>query len=150
MIFQDLTSSFKRQLLEATHDFTPTTGHVFKIALYDNTANLNSSTTAYTTTGEIVATGYTLGGMIITTTEPADNGTVGYVNFADATWTGASFTARGALIYNTTPNGIYSNPSVMVLDFGMDRLTTPAGVFVITMPQNNSSYALIRIADSNA
>ncbi len=150
MIFQDLCSSFKAQLLSGVHDFTPSTGDIFKLALYSSSANLSSSTTAYTTTGEIVVTGYTSGGITLTTTAPAYYGTVGYVNFADVSWTAPGLVARGGLIYNTTPNGSYTNPSVVVLDFGMDRLAQPDGTFAITMPQNNSQYALIRIADSNA
>lgn len=140
MIQQILTTSFKKELLEAKHDFR-TTGDTFKIALYLSSADLNSSTTAYTTTGEIPSgTGYTTGGATLTNVDPSSSGTVGFTQFQTVTWN-ANITARGALIYNSTEAG---NPSVMVLDFGMDR-SSVSGVFTITFNTFNSQLALIRL-----
>jgi hypothetical protein len=149
VIFQDLTTSFKKELLEGVHDFR-VGQDVFKMALYSSSANLSASTTAYTATGEISASGYTSGGIILPQTDPGSGGTVGYVNFTSVSWSGASIAARGALIYNSTPStGSYTNPSVMVIDFGMERVAA-SGTFTVTMPTNDQWHALIRIADSNA
>lgn len=144
MIQQDLTVSFKKELLEGKHDFR-TTGNIFKIALYSSTATLNSSTTAYTSTGEISATGYTAGGATLTNVNPSSGGLVGYCSFQTVTWSGSGITARGALIYNSSQAG---NPSVMVIDFGMDR-SAQSGTFTITFPTADSTNAIIRIAGSN-
>lgn len=141
-IIQALTVSFKQQLLEGVHDFR-TGGDTFKIALYTNAANLNSSTTAYTTTGEVVGDGYTAGGATLTNITPASGGIVAYASFLPVTWNG-DITARGAMIYNTTPAHTYSNPSVMVIDFGIDRVA-PSEVFTITFPTADQTSAIIRV-----
>lgn len=143
MINQCLTTSFKKQLLEGVHDFRASGGDTFKIALYSSSASLGSSTTAYTATGEVSGSGYSAGGATLTNVAPASSGTTGYTNFATVTFN-ASVTARGALIYNTTPAHTYTNPSVMVIDFGMDR-SSVSGVFTITFPTTDAQNALIRL-----
>jgi hypothetical protein len=142
-----MCTSFKQQLLQAVHNFTLSTGNTFKIALYTNTATLDATTTAYTATGETTntsGTAYTAGGLALTNVTPLSASTTGYTNFQNATWNSASFTARGALIYNSTASG-FTNPSVVVLDFGSDK-TASAGTFTVVMPTNDASNALIRIA----
>lgn len=144
-----MCTSFKKQLLEAVHDFRLTGGDTFKIALYTNSATLDASTTAYTTSGETTNTAgsaYTAGGNTLTRIDPTSSGTTAFTDFADTSWASASFTARGALIYNTTPSsGAYTNPSVVVLDFGSDK-TASAGTFTIVFPAADASNAIIRIA----
>lgn len=139
MIQQTLTASFLKELLQGIHDFR-VAGDVFKISLYDSTATLNSSTTAYTTTGEITGTGYSAGGATLTNVEPASGGTTGYTSFSTVTWSESIITARGALIYNSTE----SNKAVMVLDFGMNR-SSESGTFSITFPTADSTSAIIRL-----
>lgn len=146
MIQQILTTTFKQQLLEGAHDFRATGGDTFKIALYTSAATLNSSTTAYTTDGEVADSGYTAGGATLTNVDPASSGTTGYTSFAAVTWSSSGITARGALIYNTTPAHTYTNPSVMVIDFGMDRSSDANGNFTITFPTVSSQTAIIRLA----
>jgi len=144
-ITQALCTSFKVQLLKAQHDFSAAGGHTFKIALYEDTASLNSATTDYTTTGEITGTGYTAGGETLTTVEPTSSGETAFPDFGDVTWSGASFTARGALIYNTTTGGgSGTTDAVMVLDFGTDK-TVSAGTFTINFPTADATSAIIRI-----
>jgi hypothetical protein len=144
-----MCTSFKKQLLEAVHDFRLTGGDTFKLALYTNSATLDASTTAYTTSGETTNTAgsaYTAGGNTLTRIDPTSSGTTAFTDFADTSWASASFTARGALIYNTTPSsGAYTNPSVVVLDFGSDK-TASAGTFTIVFPTADASNAIIRIA----
>jgi hypothetical protein len=144
-----MCTSFKKQLLEAVHDFRLTGGDTFKLALYTNSATLDASTTAYTTSGETTNTAgsaYTAGGNTLTRIDPTSSGTTAFTDFADTSWASASFTARGALIYNTTPSsGAYTNPSVVVLDFGSDK-TASAGTFTIVFPAADASNAIIRIA----
>lgn len=142
-----MTTSFKKQLLEAVHDFR-TTGDTFKIALYTSSATLDASTTAYSSTDEITNTSgsaYTAGGADLSNVNPSTSGTTALTDFADETWSSASFTARGALIYNSTPTHTYTNPSVVVLDFGSDK-TASAGDFTIVFPTADASSAIIRIA----
>jgi hypothetical protein len=132
-------NTFRTGLLNGTFNFTSGT---FYIALYTNEATLDASTTAYTTTGEVVASGYTAGGEILTinqvpTTGNAPN-TTAYISFANASWTGA-FTARGALIYKAGDNG-----AVCVLDFGADKTST--NTFVVQFPAATDTTAIIRIA----
>lgn len=142
MIAQTLTTSFKVQLLTATHDFTPSTGDTFKMALYLPTADIGASTTAYTTTGEITGTGYTAGGITLTTVTPTSSGTTAYVSFSTATFTGVvSSSIAGALIYNSSK----SNKSVAVLDFGSTKTSTVANPLVITFPTASSTTAIIRL-----
>jgi hypothetical protein len=144
-----MCTSFKKQLLEAVHDFRLSGGDTFKLALYTNSATLDASTTAYTTSGETTntsGTAYVAGGNTLTRIDPTSSGTTAFTDFADTSWASASFTARGALIYNTTPSsGAYTNPSVVVLDFGSDK-TASAGTFTIVFPAADASNAIIRIA----
>ena len=134
-------NSFKQQLFEGDFDFSATTTQTFKIALYTNNATLDQTTTTYTgTTGEVVATGYTAGGEAITPSLAIDSSTgIAYIDFSDASWSGA-FTARGTLIYRVTTG----NPAICVLDFGSDKTSTTT--FVVEFPPNTSTGALIRLA----
>lgn len=137
-ILQTATTSFKVQLLEGVHDFLTDT---FKIALYTGDASLNASTTVYSTTDEVTGTGYTAGGNALTPTTPTSSGTVAYVSFANTSWTSASFTARAALIYNSSQG----DKSVAVLDFGSDK-TVSNSTFTITFPTNDATNAIVRIS----
>jgi len=135
MIVQGQTTSFKKELYEATHNFTTDT---FKIALYTANATLDQDTTTYTATGEITGTGYTAGGKILVSpVVNASDGTA-YISFNNISWPTSSFTVRGALIYNSSE----ANRSVAVLDFGSDKTT--ASTFTITFPVNTATSALIR------
>jgi hypothetical protein len=134
-IVQTQTTSFKAELYQGIHNLTT---NVIKIALYTGNANLNEDTTAYSATNEVVATGYTPGGETMTGITISTSGSTAYVNFANVSWT-AALTARCALIYNDTVAG---NPSIAVLDFGSDKTSTTT--FLITMPANTSTSALIR------
>jgi len=140
-ITQALCSSFKREIFEATHDFNASGGNTFKVALYTSSASLSAATTAYTTSGEVTGTGYTAGGKALTNVDPVLSGTTGFVDFSNISWTSATFTARGALIYNST-NG---NKAVVVLDFGGDK-DVSNGTFSISFPTPSSTAAIIRIA----
>jgi len=140
-ITQTLCTSFKVELLTGTHNFTATTGDSFKIALYTSSATLGATTTAYSSTNEVSGTGYTAGGAALTEVTPTSSGTTAYVDFGDATWSSATITARGALIYNSTD----SNKAVAVLDFGADKTSTN-GDFTVQFPTADSSTAIIRIA----
>lgn len=138
-------TSFKQQLLEGVHDFRLTTGDVFKLALYTSAATLNAATTAYTATGEVPDSGsYTAGGGALTNVSPSVSGTTAFTDFADLTFTTATITARGALIYNSTPAHTYTNPSCIVLDFGADKSST-SGDFTISFPVADAANAIIRI-----
>jgi VCBS repeat-containing protein len=136
-----MCTSFKKEVLEALHDFNTTSGSVFKIALYTSTATLDATTTAYSTTNEVVGTGYTAGGVTLTNIDPVTSSTTAFADFADATWTSATITAAGALIYNSSQ----SNKAVAVLSFGGDKTSTN-GDFVIQFPAADASNAIIRIA----
>lgn len=119
---------------------------VFKIALYTNSATFDASTTAYTATNEVPASGtYPSGGGTLTNVSPTSSGTTSFTDFADITFTTATITARGALIYNTTPGHTYTNPTVVVLDFGSDRVST-AGDFTVIFPTDDALNAIIRIS----
>ncbi|CAB4141950.1 hypothetical protein UFOVP421_41 [uncultured Caudovirales phage] len=144
-ISQAMPTSFKQQLLEGVHDFRASGGDTFKVALYTNAANLGASTTAYTATGEASGAGYSAGGATLSAVNPSTSGTTALTDFADVTFSGATITARGALIYNTTPGHTYTNAAVAVLDFGSDRTST-AGDFTIVFPAADASNAIIRIA----
>lgn len=149
-IAQTLTTSFLKELFLGVHDFRTSGGDTFKIALYSSSATLNADTTAYTSTGEISGTNYTAGGATLTNAGVSSSDGVAYVTFNNPTWASASFTARGALIYNTTPSangvsGALTNPSVCVLDFGSDKTVT-ARTFTVTIPSATSSTALIRLS----
>ena len=134
MITQTATTSFKAQLLEGIHDFNTDT---FKIALYLATADLDANTTVYVTGGETSGTGYTAGGEVMT---GISVNAAGFVAFANVTWNPAAFTARGALIYNSSK----ANKSVAVLDFGSDKTAT--NTFLVQMPANTVTSALIRFS----
>lgn len=136
-----MCTSFKKEVLEALHDFNATSGSVFKIALYTSAASLDASTTVYSTSNEVVGTGYTAGGVTLTNIDPTTSGTTAFADFADATWASATITAAGALIYNSSQ----SNKAVAVLSFGGDKTSTN-GDFVIQFPAADASNAIIRIA----
>jgi len=133
-IVQTQTTSFKKELYQAIHDLSTDT---IKIALYTGNANLNETTTAYSSSNEVVASGYTAGGQVMTGVQISSSGYVAYANWNNVVWTSA-LTARCALIYNASK----SNKSVAVLDFGSDKTSTTT--FTITMPANTSTTALIR------
>lgn len=142
-----MCTSFKNELLYGVHDFAAA-GDTFNIALYTSSATLDASTTEYSATNETSGTGYTAGGQALTNVNPTTSGTTAFTDFADETFTTATITARGALIYNTTPNTAsisVSNPAVVVLDFGGDKTST-AGDFTIVFPTADASNAIIRIA----
>lgn len=141
-----LCTSFKKELLERKHDFNATSGHTFKIALYTSAASLDAATTAYTTSNEVVGTGYTAGGVTLTNIDPTSSGTTAFVDFADATWPSATITAAGALIYNTTTDGgTGTTNAVAVISFGGDKTSTN-GDFVVQFPAADASNAIIRLA----
>ena len=145
-ITQAVANSFKQQLLEGKHDFQFSGGDVFKLALYVSTATLNSATTAYTTTGEVTASGqYTAGGGELVKPNPSTSvaSGVAIVDFADLSFTGVTITARGALIYNTST----SNAAVAALDFGSDKTET-SGTFTIQFPAFTTSAAILRIGNA--
>ena len=141
-ISQAMVTSFKVGILDGTFDFSSGTTQVFKIALFTSSATLGATTTAYATTNEVVGTGYSAGGNTLTiSANPASTGTTAFLDFADTTWSAATITARGALIYQSGG----TNPAVAVLDFGSDKTST-AGDFTIVFPAADSSNAIIRIA----
>jgi len=144
-ITQAMCTSFKQELLEGKHDFR-TSGHTFNIALFTSSATLDASTTDYSTTDEVSGTGYTAGGQALTNVDPTTSGTTAFCDFADETFSTATITARGAMIYNTTTaGGTGTTDSVVVLDFGGDKTST-AGDFTIQFPTADASNAIIRIA----
>ena len=145
-----MCTSFKKELLEAVHNFLLSGGDTFKLALYaissggksSTTATLGATTTAFTTLGEVASSGsYATGGGSLTRIDPASSGTTGYTDFADISFTTATITARGALIYNSSD----SNKAVCALDFGGDKTST-AGTFAVAFPAAAASTAIIRIA----
>jgi hypothetical protein len=143
-IQQGQTNVFKQNLLSGLENFAVGTPYTYKIALYTGNADLTQTTTAYTTTNEITGTGYTAGGKTLVvsqvpTIDPSNS--TAYISFSNVVWTGASFTARCALIYN----GV-TNAAVAVLDFGSDKTCTAAGTFTITFPTATSTTAIIRLS----
>ena len=142
-----MCTSFKQELLTGSHNFTNGTGDTFKLALYDNNASFDASTTDYTATNEVANSGsYSAGGGTLTNVTPTTSGTTAFTDFADITFTSATITARGALIYNTTTGaGSGTTDTVIVLDFGSDKSST-SGDFQIVFPTADSSNAIIRIA----
>jgi len=141
-ISQAMCTSFKVELLTATHDFTNSTGDTFKIALYTSSATLGAGTTAYTTSNEVASTGnYSAGGNTLTNVTPTSSGTTAFTDFADTTWSSATITANGALIYNSSK----SDKAVAVLAFGGDKTSTN-GDFTIVFPTADATNAIIRIA----
>jgi hypothetical protein len=142
-ITQSMCTSFKQALLDGEMDFSSDTSQTFKIALFTSSATLGAATTAYSTTNEVTGTGYTAGGNTLSiSTNPTTSGTTAYLDFADTTWSAATITARGALIYKA--DGA-TNPAVAVLDFGSDKTST-AGDFTIQFPTADASNAILRIA----
>jgi hypothetical protein len=137
-----MCTSFKKELMEAKHNFLLSGGNTFKLAMYTNSASFDASTTAYTTSNEVSGTGYSAGGGTLTRIDPSSSGTTAFTSFSDLTFSTATVTARGALIYNDTAAG---DPTVIVLDFGADKTST-AGDFTIQFPTADSSTAIIRIA----
>jgi len=140
-ISSTLTTSFKKELLEGTHNFAASGGNSFKLALYTSSATLGATTTAFTTTGQASGTNYTSGGAALTNVAPTSSGTTGFTDFNDLTFSTATVTARGCMIYNDTN----SDKSVATIDFGGDKTST-AGDFTIVFPAAAASTAIIRIA----
>ena len=137
-------TSFKQEILVGTHNFTATTGNAFKIALYTSSASLGAGTTASSTSNEITnssGTAYTEGGASLTSVTPTTDGTTAVCDFADVSFSSASFTANGALIYNDTQ----SDKAVAVIAFGGDKTVT-SGTFTIQFPTADATNAIIRIA----
>ena len=134
-----LTTPFKKALLEGVHDFT---AHTFKLALFTNEATLNAETAAYGTAGEVSGAGYTAGGVDLTALATASAGTTAFVTFEDAEWPGATLTARGGLIYNSSVAGL---PAVAVLDVGADK-TANGTTFTVQFPAATAGAAVVRIA----
>ena len=142
-ITQAMATSFKVQILGGDFDFSSGTAQTFKIALFTSAASLGATTTAYSTTNEASGTGYSAGGNTLTISQvPTSSGTTAFLDFADTTWSTATITARGALIYLADGG---TNPAVAVLDFGADKTST-AGDFTIVFPAADASNAIIRIA----
>ena len=141
-ITQAMCTSFKKELLEAKHNFLLSGGNTFKIALYTSSASLDASTTAYSATNEVSGTNYSAAGNTLTRIDPSSSGTTGFTDFADTTWASSTITARGAVIYNDTASG---DPSVLVLNFGSDKASS-SGDFTIAFPAADASNAIIRIA----
>ena len=147
-ITQSLVTSFKVEILDGIHNFGvgvvrgSTAADTFKIALYTASATLDSTTTAYSATNEVVGTGYVAGGNTLVISQvPTSTGTTAFLDFSDSSWTTSTITARGALIYNSTQ----SNKAVAVLDFGSDK-TTVAQTFIVVFPSSSSTTAIVRIA----
>jgi VCBS repeat-containing protein len=136
-----MCTSFKKALLDGEMDFSSNTSQTFKIALFTSAATLNADTTAYTSSNEVVGAGYTAGGNTLTVIAPATSGTTAFLDFSDTTWSTATITARGALIYQSGG----SNPAVAVLDFGSDK-STVADSFTVQFPTADASTAIVRIA----
>jgi len=140
-ITSTLTTSFKKELLEAKHNFLASGGNSFKLALYTSSATLGAATTAYSATNEASGTNYSAGGAVLTNINPTSSGTTGFTDFADLTFSNATVTARGCLIYNDTN----SDSAVASIDFGGDKTST-AGDFTIVFPAAAADTAIIRIA----
>ena len=155
-ITQAMCTSFKAELMLAVHDFRVTGGDTFKLALYTSSATIDANTTTYTTSNEVTGTNYTAGGGtltrlgVVTSNNTASTG-VGFTDFSDLTFANATITARGALIYNTTPSALsnagttLTNATVCALDFGSDKTSTD-GDFTIIFPAATNTTAIIRIA----
>lgn len=138
-----MCTSFKVELMKAVHDFTTGTGSTFKLALYDNSPTFTAATTAYTSSGEVANSGtYSAGGGALTNVTPTSSGTTAFTDFADLSFTSATITAYGAMIYNDSAAG---DPSVCILDFGGAKTATN-GTFTIIFPTADSTSAIIRIA----
>jgi hypothetical protein len=136
-----ICNSFKQEILVGTHNFTASSGNSFKLALYTSSASLGAGTTAYSTSNEISGTGYSAGGIALTSVTPVLDGSTAVCDFADVSFTSASFTANGCLIYNDTQ----SDKACAVVAFGGDK-TVSSGTFTIQFPAAAASTAIIRIA----
>ena len=141
-ITQAMCTSFKKELLEAKHNFLLSGGNTCKIALYTSSASLDASTTAYTTSNEVSGTNYTAKGNTLTRVDPSTSGTTALTDFADTTWSSSTITARGAMIFNEDTSG---DTSVLILNFGSDKASS-SGDFTIAFPAADASNAIIRIA----
>jgi hypothetical protein len=138
-----MCTSFKVELMRAVHNFTTGTGNTFKLALYDNSASFTAATTAYTASNEVANSGtYSAGGGTLTNVTPTSSGTTAFTDFADLSFTSATITAFGAMIYNDSAAG---DPSVCILDFGGAKTST-AGTFTIIFPTADATNAILRIA----
>ena len=140
-----MCTSFKKELMTATHDFTNSSGNTFKLALYTSSATLGASTTAYTTSNEITntsGTAYTAAGATLTSVTPTSDSTTAVCDFNDVSYTDATFTANGCLIYNDTATG---DPACVAVAFGADKTVT-SGTFTIQFPTADATNAIIRIA----
>ena len=140
-----ICTSFKVEILKGVHNFTATTGNTFKIALYDSDATLGAGSTAFTTSEEITntsGTAYTSGGATLTSVTPVASSTTAVCDFDDVSFSSASFTANGALIYNSSASG---NPAVCAIAFGSDKTATN-GTFTIQFPTADATNAIIRLA----
>ena len=137
-----MCTSFKKELMEARHNFLLSGGNTFQIALYTDSASFTAATTAYTTSNEISGTNYSAKGNSLTRVDPTTSSTTAYTDFADTSWTTATFSAMGAMIFNDSASG---DPSVIILDFGALKTAT-AGTFTIAFPAADASNAIIRIA----
>lgn len=138
-LMQTQCTIFKYNLLKGEENFTLASPYVYKIALYTANASLDATTVAYSATDEVVGNGYTAGGNTLVVIPPAYSGTTAFVSFDTATWNPASFTCRGALIYNST-----TNAAVAVLNFGSDK--TAVNTFTITFPTADANNAIIRFS----
>ena len=141
-ITQAMCTSFKKELLEAKHNFLATGGNTFNLALYPSSATMSAATTAYTTSQAASGTNYTAKGSSLTRVNPTTSGTTAFTDFSDLTFGTCTITARGCMIFNDSASG---DPAVAVFDFGGDKTST-AGSFTITFPTADASNAVIRIA----
>tara|TARA_R100000734_G_C3219438_1_gene31528 strand:- start:25 stop:459 length:435 start_codon:yes stop_codon:yes gene_type:complete len=141
-ITQAMCTSFKKELMEAVHNFKNSGGSTFKLALYTSSATLDETTTAYTTSNEISGSGYSAKGGTLTRVDPSTSGTTALTDFADLTFSSATITARGALIFNEDAS---NDASVCVLDFGSDK-SSSSGDFTVVFPAADATNAIIRIA----
>ena len=145
-ILQTATTSFKVELLQAVHNFGPTSPNTFKLALYTAAADIGYTTTVYTTSNEVVGAGYTAGGntLVISTSPTSGNNTANiptaYISFNNSSWTNATFTARAALVYNSSQG----NKAVAILDFGSDK-TVNNDTFQVIFPTPDANSAIVRI-----
>ena len=148
-ITQAMATSIKKELLFGANDFDTSSGDTIKMALYTSSATMSAATTAYATTNEVASGGgYSTGGNTLNSVDPTSSGTTAFLDFDNSTWGSSTITARGALIYNSTPNTTsisLTNPAVVVLDFGADK-SSSSGDFTVQFPAADASNAIIRIA----
>jgi len=137
-----MCTSFKKELMEAKHNFLNSGGSTFQLALYTNSSSFTAATTAYTTSNEVSGTNYTAKGNTLTRVDPTTSSTTAYTDFADTTWSSSTITARGGLLFNDSASG---DPTCLVLDFGADK-SSSSGDFTVQFPTASSSAAIIRIA----